>query len=114
MGDDVGVVLEKISRIRDDIAEIKTAVDDLSDGQEAFVRKSIEEHTILGESAKKHDLTIIVHEKRITNLEQAIQPLIVMNKIVAAVGSILVVTIVAFVWALITHQVNVVPGVVVP
>lgn len=47
------------------------------------------------------------NEKLLIELGKAIQPLVLVNKILAVIGSTLLMTMLGLVWALITHQITI-------
>jgi hypothetical protein len=48
------------------------------------------------------------HEARIRALEDAVKPILVLNKILGVIGGAFIVTLIAFIWSIITHQVTII------
>ena len=87
------VLIERIDGVRLVVNKIDETQDEL--------QKCV---TQLIEAGSHHQKTIDDHEKRLRALENAINPLIVLSKIMAAFAVLLAGSIVALIWAIIIGQ----------
>ena len=105
------VILEKINNVQGDVSEIKQDVKNLSNNYRAFERESIRERAnLVGKVnaaqtyAEENRRRIVDIEKKMTEIQNALQPLIATNKLLAFIGGALGISIIALIWALITGQ----------
>ena len=105
------VILEKISNLQEDVLEIKTDVGCLNKGYQAFQREYIKESAELSMKAISSHRRLDVHERRLEAIEtqmqeirNALQPLIMTNRVLAFVGSAVGLSVIALVWSLITGR----------
>lgn len=105
------VALEKISNIEEDVSEIKKGFGDLNKSFLAFQRLSIKESAEFSMKVVSSHRRLDTHEERLkaietqmTEIRDAIQPLIYTNRILAFIGGSLGVSVVALIWSLITGK----------
>ena len=105
------VILEKVSHIQEDVSEIKTELGCLSKNYQAFQREYIKESAELSMKAVSSHRRLDVHEKRMDAIEaqmkeirDALQPLIMTNRVLAFVGSAVGLSVIALIWSLVTGK----------
>ena len=109
--ENLDVIVERISNLRDDIREVKDLVKEVGVQQQVAkedrikICNRVEYAHLRIDQIQKHfeDQQIEMRQ-----LKKQVQPLIFTNKIVAAIGSIALISILGLVWALLTGQVQLV------
>ena len=96
------VLREQMKTVQRDITEIKDVVNKIDGNQ----RELSAAFLVACEQNEHRDERLDKHEKRIESLEEAIKPMIFAYKILAWVGSILGLSIIALLWAIFTGQVT--------
>ena len=103
---ELGVIIERIEDLRREIATIKNDVTLtcklLSDFQLFYTK----EHTKLEAMTLEMLRDVAKHDVRLEVLEALIKPLIFQNKIVAAIGGILLLAVMGILVSIFTHQVT--------
>lgn len=106
-----GVVLERIESLRCDIAELRGAVDVLTRDYRNFREVYVGAHVTLDGKADAAHRRLDDHDKRHVGLEQEVEqlknqltPLVLWGKVVAFVGSAVMLSVIALIWSLITGQ----------
>ena len=102
------VLLERIETLRDAIQKLETAIvcsnQEFSNLRTEYNR----EHVRVVANTEKAIAKTEDHEQRIRALEDAVKPIVLLTKVIGAVGVIMAGTLIAFLWTLITHQVQIV------
>ena len=105
------VILEKIVNLQEDVSEIKTEVGCLNKNYQAFQREYIKESAELSMKTVSSHRRLDVHERRMEAIEtqmkeirDALQPLIMTNRVLAFVGSAVGLSVIALIWSLVTGK----------
>ena len=105
------VILERVANLQEDVSEIKTDVGCLSNNYQAFQRQCIEKGAELSMKAMSSHRRLDDHDTRLTAIEDqmkeirdALQPLIMTNKVLVFVGSAVGISVIALIWSLVTGK----------
>ena len=105
------VILERITHVQEGVSEIKTEVGCLNNNYQAFRREHIKEIAELSMKTVSSHRRLDVHERRMDAIEaqmkeirDALQPLIMTNRVLAFVGSAVGISVIALIWSLVTGK----------
>ena len=96
------VLREQMKTVQRDIKEIKDVVNNIDNNQ----RQLSSDFLVACEQNEHRDQQIKENKERINKIEEAIKPMIFAYKVLAWVGSILGLSIIALLWAIFTGQVT--------
>ena len=99
------VLLERIGNLQDDVRELYIKIDALMAEQRTFNVQYTKGHAELLADVKDHEKRLADVEKLADTLKDLVSPLVFANKILIFIGSTLMLMIIAFLWALLTHKV---------
>lgn len=109
------VISTNLEHVKETVDVIKTDVKCLDQKQNAFEKTYIKEHQIVVSMATDNREEVIRAHRRIDDIEksmkelqQAIQPLVLTNKILTVLGGILATSVIALIWSILTHQVSII------
>lgn len=112
---DTAVILERIDSLRDDIAEVKAGMSDVTSWRHEFEKRYEVAHNDIDHKAnlahQRIDEIKLKQEEntaQIKALRDAIQPMIYTNKVLSFIGGTLGVSVIALIWAIMTGQVSLV------
>lgn len=100
------VIQERIASIATDLAEIKGSLKCISAQQTTFEKHYIAEHQKLVSKVEEHDKDIEKLIVQMNALEKAVTPLIAAHRILVWVASAVGLSIIALIWAIVTHQIT--------
>ena len=100
--------MEKLNNISSDVAEIKTTLTCHVEAQTRFEQESVTSRALLRKQIETTDEKVKDHEVRLKELEDAVKEFATTNRAIKWMAGVLVTTIVAFIWAMITGQATVV------
>ena len=107
-GISTGVLMEMLTGIRCDIAELKAVQESMTASYQQFREAYSTEHVkVVIKAEAAHD-RINSLEKRVNDLDMAVRPLIVWGKVFAFIASVLGASIIALIWSIVTNQVTIV------
>jgi hypothetical protein len=99
------VVLERIQNLQDDVRELYIKIDLLMAEQRAFNINYTKCHAELLADVKDHEKRLVEVERLAETLKDLVSPLVIANKILIFIGSSLMLMVIAFLWAILTHKV---------
>lgn len=99
------VLLEKIENLREDLAELSKAISYHLEAQVKFEQQSYSDRQLLKAQVDNHEKEIAELRTQVRKLTDMIRPLIVTNRILTWLGGILMASVVALIWGILTHQV---------
>jgi hypothetical protein len=100
----LGTILERITGVREDLSDLHGQVKLLNEYQARFI-VALSENTQIEKQSQK---CLEDHEVRLRTLEDMIRPLVVGQRIVISLGSVAMTSIIVLVFAILTHQVQLV------
>ena len=101
------VILERIDNLRSDIAELKTQVTCINDNQYRFEKTYVERHAEVVTMAEKNKERLDKLEPQVDRLIESIKPWVFQSRIIAWLAGIFGASVIALIWAIITHQVTI-------
>lgn len=107
-GNNMAVVIERLEMIRCKQDELSDGIQRILDWRREFETSNAVEHSDVKSKVEASLRKGDDHERRIVDLEKAIAPLVLTNRILAFLASGLVLSIMALIWSILTGQVNVV------
>jgi hypothetical protein len=99
------VILDRLDVLRCDISELKGSVETLTSNYQEFVVNYTRAHEQLEAKVIIIRERMDDHEIRLKSLEDLVKPMVYQSRIIAFVGTTLLITIIGFLWAIFTHQV---------
>lgn len=110
-----GVLLERLEALRCDIAELRVVVDAQSKDYRDFREAYVKAHARVEGQAEaahrrldEHELDHVQLEGDVRQLKEQLAPVVMWGKVVAFVGSAVMLSVIALIWSLITGQVHMV------
>ncbi len=107
------VLLERIENVRCDVQELGGLMRSHVDSQQKFEKDYVQAHTELDTKASsahlridKIETSIATLSAQLGTLEKSVQPLVVMSKMLGWLAMLLGTSIVALIWGILTHQVQ--------
>jgi hypothetical protein len=102
------VLLEKITNLQEDFNKMATAINCHLEAQIKFEQQSITQRTVLATRVDDHEKLITDLRIEINKLTKAVAPLIVTNRILSILGGVLMASVIALLWGILTNQVTLV------
>ena len=109
------VLIERVGNVQSTVDETARLVADLSKRLQTFETTEVREHAVMDNRITaahgrldQQRQSLDDHEKRLDGMDKAVQPLVMMYKVVAFLGSALILSVIALIWSMITGQVQVV------
>lgn len=102
----MGVIMEKVANIQTDVSDIKTLLTCHVDAQTKFEQETVSSRLVAAEKMTAVQAKVDDHEKRLIGLEDIVRKLAITDAILRWVAVILMTSVIALIWGVVTHQVT--------
>ena len=103
-----GQLIERIDNVGEDVKEIKSTVNKMRDEARKVEKHCSERHIRTEGLVEGHEERIKENTRAIKALQDSVQPLVMMSKVLGFVATLLAASVIGLIWMIITHQVQIV------
>ena len=105
---DIKVLIVEMQGVREDVNEIKRDIKCLSEREAEFERHYTGEHVKVETAASAAHRRLDILEPKVSKIEDALHPLMIQARIIVWVATLLGVSIIGLIWAIIVGQAEVI------